>query len=79
VDQIIQGIDWLEQKWGPNRACPYCGNQEWTIGVPVEFLTEAVPPRRFARKLTPVYPVTCTNCGNTVLINPAMARGPLPE
>jgi hypothetical protein len=69
AEQILQGIRWVQEKWGSSRQCPYCGNPGWAIGIPVELLTEPLMPDKPVAKLVPVFPVVCTNCGNTVLVS----------
>jgi predicted RNA-binding Zn-ribbon protein involved in translation (DUF1610 family) len=69
AEQLVDAIDWTQRKWGQNHPCPYCGNQSWEVGPPVELLTEpVVSTQRFAAKLEPLYPVSCTNCGQTTLV-----------
>jgi len=69
---IQAAIDWLAEKWGPSRQCPYCGNDEWTVSVPVNLLLES------RETLPPHFTSTCTNCGNTVFIN-AIQAGLFPD
>jgi len=64
-------IDWVEATWG-ETACPYCGNRYWEVGSP--FVLETAS----RDELTPHFPVMCSNCGNTVLVN-AFRAGLLPE
>lgn len=60
----------LQNKWG-NKPCPMCAHNNWTVSDKLFELREfqagnivlgAVP-------IIPVFPVTCNNCGNTVLVN----------
>lgn len=69
---VAAAISWLEERWGGQRPCPYCGNTEWTVGRP---FTAALIG---GDALTPHFPVTCHRCGNTALINAAWA-GLIPE
>lgn len=64
-------LDEIRNKWG-GRPCPYCGEAEWLASDKIFELREyndgnlvigGVP-------IQPVVPITCNNCGNTVLINP---------
>lgn len=59
---VAAAIAWLSEQWGNHKPCPYCGNAEWTVGVPTKW---AGPE--------PIFPVTCDRCGNTVLINAVQA------
>jgi len=64
----------LGHKW-ESKKCPMCGQQAWVIGKNVFEL------REFHEKgfvigpgpIVPIIPVTCSNCGNTVLINAFIA------
>lgn len=55
--------EFLTEKWGSARPCPYCGNVEWAIDrTPVAI-------RRFRRgRSIPAFFVACTNCGAGVTI-----------
>jgi hypothetical protein len=63
-------IQHLSEKWH-GKACPMCNSGPWAIG------TEIFELREFhggnfvleSSKILPVVNVTCTNCGNTILIN----------
>jgi hypothetical protein len=67
-----EAIKWLIERWGTERPCPYCSNPQWRIGTPVEFLLVS------GEATAPHFPVLCTNCGNTVLIN-AVHAGIVPD
>lgn len=64
---VAAAIAWLSEQWGTHKPCPYCGNAEWTVGLPIKWAGPA-----------PVFTVTCNQCANTVLIN-AVAAGVLEE
>ncbi len=68
-------INHLKEKWG-GRPCPQCGVGNWGVSDTVyelrefnqgNFVIGGVP-------IMPVIPVTCNNCGNTILVN-AMLSG----
>jgi len=62
----------IKDKWGPNRKCPYCGEGKWSISATCGELDElTLEEGQSAKKYLPVVPVTCENCGNTVLVHPA--------
>ena len=65
AEQMLRGANWLEEKWGANRHCPYCNNPGWEVGIPVQYRRSRVG-QVSAAPMVPLYPVTCTNCGNTV-------------
>jgi len=69
---IEAAISWLGERWGPEKACPYCGNTGWSVGTPFEVSLEG------GNSLSPHFPVMCDNCGNTVFIN-AILAGLLPD
>ena len=63
-------VDWLERKWGYQRACPYCGTNKWVLG-PLVRLTY-FPPESESQSLfngPEMFSVSCTNCGQTAFIN----------
>jgi len=69
----------LNEKWGAGRKCPQCGVGNWQVQ---DSLFEL---RQFGGgglvvggPLIPVVPVTCANCGNTVLVN-AILAGVVPK
>ena len=67
-------IQHLEQKW-KEKSCPLCGESAWNVPEETYELREfhggglVVGPV----PIVPVLPVTCSNCGNTVLINGIVA------
>ena len=65
----------LNEKWH-NKKCPLCQSDDWNA-------TENVFELRQFNKgdltlgnapIIPVVPVTCRNCGNTVLLNAMIAK-----
>lgn len=61
-------IAWLEQKWGADHPCPYCGSIHWSVGTPLDdFLFSD-------RHISSTFDVSCDNCGNTVQVNAFTAR-----
>jgi predicted nucleic-acid-binding Zn-ribbon protein len=67
-------ISFLSEKWG-NKECPMCGKGPWQVQDKVFQLSEFLPGRLIGGLMIPVIPVTCTNCGNTQLINAIIAGG----
>lgn len=67
-------IKFLKDKWG-SVECPLCHSNRWTVQNRVFEL------REFHRggmvigsgPIVPVVPITCENCGNTVLVNAIIA------
>jgi hypothetical protein len=59
-----KGIEWLQEKWGAESECPYCGQTEWAVGTAFGDLLE-----RGEAELSLTFPVVCDNCGNTVQID----------
>lgn len=64
-------LSFLNEKW-INKACPYCGHNEWSLGsrmyTPVE-LCDDYAMRLQVTHVLPLTVVTCLNCGNTVFVN----------
>ena len=73
-------IDYLNDKWHGAR-CPLCGEGVWNVTDKIFELREfndgnfVLGPNS---AITPVIPVTCSNCGNTVFVN-ALIAGLLKE
>jgi hypothetical protein len=62
-------IAFIGQKWG-GRSCPMCGNGPWTVQDKVFQLSEYHGGDLVVGgPLVPLVPVTCTNCGYTVVVN----------
>ena len=63
----------LQSKWG-QRSCPMCNGGPWNVQDSsfqlAEFNEGALV---LGGPLVPVIPVTCSNCGNTVLVNAIVA------
>jgi hypothetical protein len=60
----------LKEKW-QSRPCPMCQKGPWSVGTNTFQLTEFHDGAVIigSGPLVPVIPVTCVNCGNTVLVN----------
>ena len=66
-------IEHLKSKW-KGRSCPMCNKGPWNVQ------DSAYELRRFhggsmllGGPIIPVIPISCNNCGNTLLINAIMA------
>ena len=71
-------VKFLEQKWG-THPCPLCGARQWQIQPSAFELRQYHGRGIFASgAVTPVVPVVCGNCGNTVLVN-AIVAGVVPR
>lgn len=72
-------ISFLSKKWGENK-CNMCGGGTWEVQDKVFQLTEFHQGNLVVGgPLVPVVPVTCTNCGNTTLVNALIAGAINPE
>ena len=77
-------IAFLGEKWG-NRACPMCGKGPWSVQDRIFQLSEFHQGSLVVGgPLIPIIPVTCGNCGHTVLVNAILSGGmqaepPAPE
>ncbi|MBA0014167.1 MAG: hypothetical protein H0Z53_00880 [Nitrosospira sp.] len=72
-------IDFLSEKWG-NRDCQMCGKGPWEVQDKAFQLMEFHQGNLVVGgPLIPVIPVTCTNCGNTVLVNAIISGAIKPE
>lgn len=66
----------IAKKWQAPVACPVCKQNNWSVSSEILELREfhggsMVIGRSSA--VVPIVPVTCSNCGNTVLFNPLVA------
>jgi len=67
-------LRFLQERWG-GRACPVCGKGPWQANDRIFQLTEFNQGNLvLGGPIVPVIPVTCSNCGNTVLVNAIIAR-----
>lgn len=66
-------ISFLSEKWG-EKKCPMCNHDAWEVQDKVFQLSEFHQGNLVVGgPLVPVIPVTCTNCGNTILVNALIA------
>ena len=67
--------DHLAKKWKAPVACSVCGENNWNVTDQIYELREFHGGSMVigGSALIPLSPVTCNNCGNTVLINPLIA------
>ena len=73
-------IDFLTKTWN-NKNCFICGGNEWSVNDKVYELREFNEGNLVLggrASITPVIPVVCEKCGNTVFIN-ALITGLLKE
>ena len=68
-------VKFLQEKWKPPASCTVCRSNTWDVSKEIYELREfqggglVVGPG----PIVPVVPVTCTTCGNTVLLNALVA------
>lgn len=63
-------INKLNEKWkGIN--CPYCQTSQWTVEptIVTPITVDENKAMQIGGEFQPLIPVSCRNCGNTVLIN----------
>lgn len=74
-------INFLNERWA-GASCPLCGCKEWNATEKIFELREFNDGNLVLggpnNAITPVIPVTCKNCGNTIFIN-ALTTGLLKE
>lgn len=62
----------LQEKVGNRQiVCPICANQKWSINMRYAVLPASQAPNQITlgKDALPFIPLTCSNCGNTHLIN----------
>src|SRR4051812_21662798 len=62
-EETREATQWLLDKWGDERPCPYCGNEHYFVAPPNSFAADP------AGATSPYVPVICSNCGVTVFID----------
>lgn len=63
-------VEHLRKTWGHNRTCPLCSKGPWQIQDKFFQLLEFTGGGlTVGGPVIPVVPITCANCGNTVLVN----------
>ncbi len=66
LDKVIK---FISDKWG-NSSCPMCKNGSFEVQEKVFQLNEFKNGNLIVGgPLIPIVPVTCKNCGNTILVN----------
>ncbi|MGJ8593073.1 MAG: hypothetical protein ACSHXF_11015 [Aquaticitalea sp.] len=71
IENIIKH---LNLKWG-SRPCPMCGSNGWNVSDNVYELREFHGGNLVLGNgpIYPIIPVSCNNCGNSVMVNALMA------
>ena len=59
-----RAANWIREKWGDQKPCPYCGGNSWVVTDAIRLAPEIGKEGDHM-----VFPVTCASCGNTVLVN----------
>jgi hypothetical protein len=67
-------INHLKDKWG-GANCPICKSGSWNVSDRVYELREYHGGNMVlgGGPIVPIVPVTCSNCGNTILVNSIVA------
>ena len=74
-----KAIAFLQRKWGV-KPCPMCGQGPWTVQDKVFQLSEYNSGNLVVGgPLIPVIPVSCSNCGHTVLVNAIISGAVQPD
>lgn len=67
--------NFVQDKWKRPYACACCGANNWNLADEVYQLTSfAGGAMIIGGPIVPLVPVTCNNCGNTVLVNALIAE-----
>lgn len=65
---------YVAEKWKPPYQCGCCKANNWSISDRVFQLAEFSPSGIvIGGPVVPLAPVTCNNCGNTILLNAIIA------
>lgn len=75
---VSKTLEHLRVKWN-NTSCPMCGTNDWSVAEEIFELREFQDGNLVAGgPLYPVIPVSCKNCGMSLMIN-AIVAGVLPK
>lgn len=70
-------IKFINNKWR-NQLCPMCGQRVWNVSDKIFEIREFNDGNMVIggpdSSIMPVIPITCNNCGNTILINALVAE-----
>lgn len=71
IEKVVQH---LNSKWG-NRPCSMCGSNSWNVSDKIYELREFHGGNLVlgSEPIFPVIPVSCNNCGNSVMVNALLA------
>jgi hypothetical protein len=71
-DRAELAISWLKEKWGDEKACPYCGGTDWGVTGPFKLLRNTIKggPSGFEASFQAI----CRGCGNTVIVDTSVAK-----
>ncbi len=71
-------IEFLNEKWN-DRTCPMCGEGNWNVQDHVfQLIVFSEGTMIVGGPVVPLIPVSCGNCGNTVLVNAIIAGAVTP-
>lgn len=64
-------VNTINEKW-ISKNCPMCGKNNWNIGTDMVTMINIGEDRsiQLGGRITPVVAITCSECGNTVFVNP---------
>jgi hypothetical protein len=64
---------WIESKWTTSQ-CPFHGATTWELGGVLAQVPEFTPSLTRGGQVYPVFVLTCTECGYSVLVNAIKAE-----
>jgi predicted nucleic-acid-binding Zn-ribbon protein len=70
-------IDYIQEKWVLPTKCPVCKQNDWNVSSEVYEIREFHGGGMVIggkSVIAPLVPVTCYNCGNTLLFNALIAK-----
>jgi hypothetical protein len=74
TEQREKLVAFVKAKWKPPIQCNCCKENNWDIAHEVFQIIQFTPGGiALGGPIVPLAPVTCTNCGNTILINALVA------
>ena len=73
-EQSEKALAFIKSKWKPPIKCSCCGSNNWSVTSNVfQLISYTAAGSPVGGPVVPLFPVTCNNCGNTILINAIIA------
>ncbi len=73
-EQHKRFLEFIQSRWKPPFECRCCGSNNWDVELEIyQIMKFSQEGLILGGTRVPLAPVTCSNCGNTILINALIA------